>query len=201
MILAWTGNELSRGQTWWRTDGLTDGQAQATTIPEGQNWPRVKTITLCSFRGSAATRWYNLKVHQVCSNVSKSPYPRSSYFQWRAPVGVYRSLVKSPVDVILDTDCKGVIWGYLYRLCLLYCEPIGVQRIDVHLPRYLSMYGYVSFNRTVEIGYVHIHLTTGLIYSFTSPISVYIWNHLNNYLTCPEACNRTKTQSLLCTRV
>ena len=23
-------------------DGRTDGQTQATTIPEGQNWPRVK---------------------------------------------------------------------------------------------------------------------------------------------------------------
>ena len=38
VILAWTGDELSRGQTWWRTDGRT----QATTKPEGQYWPRVK---------------------------------------------------------------------------------------------------------------------------------------------------------------
>ena len=44
VILAWTGDELSRGQTWWRTDGLTDGRTQATTIPEGQYWPRVKMI-------------------------------------------------------------------------------------------------------------------------------------------------------------
>ena len=43
VILAWTGDELSRGQTWWRTDGLTDGRTQATTIPEGQYWPRVKS--------------------------------------------------------------------------------------------------------------------------------------------------------------
>ena len=47
VILAWTGDELSRGQTWWRTDGLTDGRTQATTIPEGQYWPRVKMQTLC----------------------------------------------------------------------------------------------------------------------------------------------------------
>ena len=26
VILAWTGDELSRGQTWWRTDGRTDGR-------------------------------------------------------------------------------------------------------------------------------------------------------------------------------
>ena len=43
VILAETGDELSRGQARdWRTDGHTDRQTQATTIPEGQNWPRVK---------------------------------------------------------------------------------------------------------------------------------------------------------------
>ena len=42
VILAWTDDELSRGQTWWRTDWRTDGRTQATTIPEGQYWPRVK---------------------------------------------------------------------------------------------------------------------------------------------------------------
>ena len=43
VILAWTGVELSSGQTLWRTDGRT----QATTIPGGQNWPRVKREVLC----------------------------------------------------------------------------------------------------------------------------------------------------------
>ena len=47
VILASTGDELSRGQvsdyrTHGRTDGRTHRQTQATTIPEGQNWPRVK---------------------------------------------------------------------------------------------------------------------------------------------------------------
>ena len=42
LILAWTSVELSRGQT-LVTDGLMDGRTmQATTIPEGQDWPRVK---------------------------------------------------------------------------------------------------------------------------------------------------------------
>ena len=48
VIRAWTGVELSRGQTWWRTDGRTDGltdrRTQATTIPVGQYWPRVMTF-------------------------------------------------------------------------------------------------------------------------------------------------------------
>ena len=47
VILAWTGDELSRGQTWWRTDWRTDGRTQATTIPEGQYWPRVKSGISC----------------------------------------------------------------------------------------------------------------------------------------------------------
>ena len=29
VTLAWTGNELSRVQTWWRMDGLTDGGTDA----------------------------------------------------------------------------------------------------------------------------------------------------------------------------
>ena len=42
--LAETGDELSRGQARdWRTDGRTHRQTQATTIPEDQNWPRVKS--------------------------------------------------------------------------------------------------------------------------------------------------------------
>ena len=28
VILAWTGDELWRGQTWWRTDGRTDRRRQ-----------------------------------------------------------------------------------------------------------------------------------------------------------------------------
>ena len=30
-------------------DGRTDGQAQATTIPKGQNWPRVKTVNITNY--------------------------------------------------------------------------------------------------------------------------------------------------------
>ena len=46
VILADTGHELSRRQARdWRTDGHTHRQTQATTIPEGQYWPRVKMLT------------------------------------------------------------------------------------------------------------------------------------------------------------
>ena len=56
VILAWTGDELSRGQTWWRTDWRTDGRTQATTIPEGQYWPRVKI---------QSDKWTKLTAHQI----------------------------------------------------------------------------------------------------------------------------------------
>ena len=42
VILAWTRDKLSRGQaSGYRTHRRTDRQTQPTTIPEGQNWPRV----------------------------------------------------------------------------------------------------------------------------------------------------------------
>ena len=56
MILPWTGDELSRGQASdYRTDGRTHRQTQATTIPDGQNWPRVKKLLmlLCQFHCSS----------------------------------------------------------------------------------------------------------------------------------------------------
>ena len=45
VILTWAGDELSRRQEVLtaHTDGHTDRQTQATTTPEGDNWPRVKT--------------------------------------------------------------------------------------------------------------------------------------------------------------
>ena len=46
VILAWTGDKLSRGQAIdYRPHRRTHRQTQPTTIPEGQNWPRVKIET------------------------------------------------------------------------------------------------------------------------------------------------------------
>ena len=62
VILAWMGVELSGGQasayrTHRRTDGHTDRQTQATTIPEGQNWPRVKKLHIYMEWGIQHTWW------------------------------------------------------------------------------------------------------------------------------------------------
>ena len=47
VILAWTGDKLSSGQASdYRTHRRTHRQTQATTIPEGQNWPRVKSTLI-----------------------------------------------------------------------------------------------------------------------------------------------------------
>ena len=48
-IIVWTGLELSRGHgSDWHTQTdrqtHTHTQTQVTTLPEGQNWPRVKTV-------------------------------------------------------------------------------------------------------------------------------------------------------------
>ena len=89
VILAWTGDELSRGQTWWRTDGRRDGQTQATTIPEGQYWPRVTRLvwTIWTPLSAVPKRLLNLITHALtwccqatihylnqCSPRSLSPY-------------------------------------------------------------------------------------------------------------------------------
>ena len=46
VILAWTGHELSRRQSWglMHTHGHTHRQKQATTIPKDQNWTPVKRV-------------------------------------------------------------------------------------------------------------------------------------------------------------
>ena len=45
VILAWTGDELSRGQTWWRTDW----QTEATTNIRRPILASGKTAHLCTF--------------------------------------------------------------------------------------------------------------------------------------------------------
>ena len=59
VILAWTGDELSSGQASdWYTH--THTQTQATTIPGGQNWPRVKMIPVFNEPMNKA-EWFSWK--------------------------------------------------------------------------------------------------------------------------------------------
>ena len=84
VILAWTGDELSRGQasdyrTHGRTDGQTHRQTQATTIPEGRNWPRVKMyIVIIDHK---ITRPVNLESIVVAEQIARFMGPT-----WGPPV-------------------------------------------------------------------------------------------------------------------
>ena len=60
VILAGTSHKLSRGQA---HDWRPHEQTQATTIPEGQNWPRVKIIPCAWFTG------YKWMLHQKLTKV------------------------------------------------------------------------------------------------------------------------------------
>ena len=60
VILTWTADELScRQESDWytHTDTRTGTQMQAMTIPECQNWPRVKIKLLCIYK-----RWWNIDI-------------------------------------------------------------------------------------------------------------------------------------------
>ena len=64
VILAWTVDELSHGQAHdWRTDTHT----QATTIPEGQYWPRVTKLNILWNVEKKATlvTWHQNKLWQI----------------------------------------------------------------------------------------------------------------------------------------
>ena len=63
VILAWTGDKLSRGQaSGYRTHWRTDRQTQPTTIPEGQNWPRViKQLSRTIIHSLISTKPYSKK--------------------------------------------------------------------------------------------------------------------------------------------
>ena len=72
VVLAWTRGDLWRGQArGWRThtqtDTHTDRQTQATTIPEGQNWPRVKS-TCTVLNTDIETYIYIYMYVRVCSH-------------------------------------------------------------------------------------------------------------------------------------
>ena len=61
VILAWTRDKLSHGQaSAYRTHRHTDRQTQPTTIPEGQNWPRVKNKVRCCY--------YHWRLSEICNH-------------------------------------------------------------------------------------------------------------------------------------
>ena len=90
VILAEMGDELSRGQACdWRTDGHTHRQTQATTIPEGQNWPRVKMVDMVKFWGakrSSRCRKWGAKPRRIPTDSQRGSAPPGmapTKFSWK----------------------------------------------------------------------------------------------------------------------
>ena len=81
VILAWTGDELSRGQarayrTHRWTDGHTDRLKKAMTIPEGKNWPRVKTVkNKILLKLSCGQAWSYGQIDGQTNGCRKQHYP------------------------------------------------------------------------------------------------------------------------------
>ena len=76
VIVAWAGDKLSSGKTDdWRTHTHTythtHRQTQATTIPEGHNWPRVK-------KSSWIKAWISNYIHVQQRDLITHPCPNFS---------------------------------------------------------------------------------------------------------------------------
>ena len=112
VILAGTGDKLSRGQASdYRTHRRTHRQTQATTIPEGQNWPRVIKLLLRD------------TVHQISRGESAAagltagqPRPRTPRGRlgsiWKSRSSVFRKLHPPTPQLILKyKPCHSwIIW-------------------------------------------------------------------------------------------
>ena len=128
-ILAWTGPELSRGQASdWHTYGQTDRQTdthtqtQATTIPEGQNWPRVKTTQDCQ----------KLKFHQIQINSNINQCFPKQFWCWSWQNGLAYSNIpffvvygKSPQGI--TQSCTSLSWANPHSHAVPVAGQEGVQ--------------------------------------------------------------------------
>ena len=98
VILAWTGDELLRGQasayrTHRWTNGHTNRQMQATTIPKGQNWPRVKSLQDANIYVLSLKQFSSrsLSIKQGEKHTQKVQRPNSLIFFFNSTIH-YRSL-------------------------------------------------------------------------------------------------------------
>ena len=99
VILAERGDELSRGQARdWRTDGHTDRQTQATTIPEGQNWPRVKKLIKNNNLDQEVKK---MESHLHANQKCKKNYQIITWKNWiyySHTIQVYKTDVGTPIN-------------------------------------------------------------------------------------------------------
>ena len=67
-VLAQTGSGLTH------THGWTERQTQATTIPEGQNWPRIKTTTKTMSSNFETPFWSQCHMRDTVRRASQGPF-------------------------------------------------------------------------------------------------------------------------------
>ena len=134
VILAWTADELSCGQAsdWYthrHTHTLTDTQTGAMTIPEGQNWPRVKSKMAPSQLTATWEVWFYLKcvyrkqisaidiMRTSCENNLKCEYQRP---QLMASKHWFREWI--------GTNRCAITWANVYQSCMMPRIPYDVTR-------------------------------------------------------------------------
>ena len=149
VILAWTGDELSRGQTLWRMDGRTDGQTDGQgqrQYPEaktGLGWKHVLITqqTLC-----------NLSYWVIILNSSAPGRPRCHFktaiFNLVLLIGIFTSskdnaLRRMPWDLTDDKSTLVQVMAWCRRATSHYpsqCWPSSMSPYGVTRPQWVKAY-------------------------------------------------------------
>ena len=92
-------------------DGRTDGQTQATTIPEGQNWPRVKRHSKLPKIMQIAWSCFLLRTPFIwwfCWSVIKNIYYKIAFFVISVPI-IFADFPTWPYSITLVVYIKAFI--------------------------------------------------------------------------------------------
>ena len=138
MIVAWTGDKLSRGQTSdYRTHRCTHRQMQPTTIPEGQNWPRVKTEEGRSWKETTIVQiMHELSIHHeaeefpVCTTMIISSLLALIAMEFNHQEATIHQTLNSNMAHIKRQPSKQASFNYKGRSHVLnHCSVCGVQEV------------------------------------------------------------------------
>ena len=102
VILTWTGDELSRGQPWWRTDWRTDGRTDAGN--DNTQRPILASFSIDSYS--------NGKMAQFASRLIFSTHLKSSSSNTQRPENIWMAIhslkhQKLWVEVQTEYSCPG----------------------------------------------------------------------------------------------
>ena len=127
VILAWTGLELSCGQASdYCTHGRTHRQTQATTIPKGQNWPRVKNHLENPRSRSWVRSKFKVTTMWVRQPIDSHPFRSMSIWHPIAELRLFQNLT-------LKFKGQGHRWGHSSK------SQYGYNILSTHIPLICSM--------------------------------------------------------------